>query len=44
MLMKISVLVAFLLTLAWGQLLAADLKKGDAAPDFSLPGSDGKDL
>ena len=42
MLMKISILLAFLLTLTWGQSLAADLKQGDMAPDFSLPGSDGK--
>ena len=42
MLMKISIVLAFLLTLTWGQSLAADLKQGDMAPDFSLPGSDGK--
>ena len=42
MLMKISIVLAFLLTLSWGQSLAADLKQGDMAPDFSLPGSDGK--
>ena len=42
MLMKISIVLAFLLTLTWGQSLAGDLKQGDMAPDFSLPGSDGK--
>ena len=42
MLMKISVVLAFLLALSLGQSLAADLKQGDMAPDFSLPGSDGK--
>jgi peroxiredoxin Q/BCP len=42
MLMKISIVLAFLLALSWGQSLAADLKQGDMAPDFSLPGSDGK--
>ena len=42
MLMKISILLAFLLALSWGQSLAADLKQGDMAPEFSLPGSDGK--
>ena len=42
MLMKISMVLALLLALTWGQSLAADLKPGDAAPDFSLPGSDGK--
>ena len=42
MLMKISMVLALLLALTWGQSLAADLKAGDAAPEFSLPGSDGK--
>ena len=42
MLMKISMVLAFVLALSWGQSLAADLKQGDMAPDFSLPGSDGK--
>lgn len=42
MLMKISMVLAFVLALAWGQSLAADLKPGDVAPEFSLPGSDGK--
>ena len=42
MLMKISMVLAFVLALTWGQSLAADLKQGDMAPDFSLPGSDGK--
>ncbi len=42
MLMKISMVLAFVLVLAWGQSLASDLKPGDMAPDFSLPGSDGK--
>ena len=26
----------------WTSVQAAELKEGDAAPDFSLPGSDGK--
>lgn len=42
MLMKISMVLALLLVLTWGQSLAADLKPGDVAPEFSLPGSDGK--
>ena len=42
MLMKISMVLALLLALTWGQSLAADLKPGDMAPEFSLPGSDGK--
>ena len=42
MLMKISIVLALLLALTWGQFLAADLKPGDMAPEFSLPGSDGK--
>lgn len=42
MLMKISMVLAVLLALTWGQSLAADLKPGDMAPDFSLPGSDEK--
>jgi peroxiredoxin Q/BCP len=42
MLMKISMVLALLLALTLGQSLAADLKQGDMAPDFSLPGSDGK--
>ena len=42
MLMKVSMVLVFVLALAWGQSLAADLKPGDVAPDFSLPGSDGK--
>ena len=42
MLIKIAIVLAFFFTLAWGQSLAGDLKKGDMAPDFSLPGSDGK--
>lgn len=42
MLMKISMVLVFVLVLAWGQSLAVDLKPGDVAPDFSLPGSDGK--
>ena len=42
MLMKISMVLVFVLALAWGQSLAADLKRVDVAPDFSLPGSDGK--
>ena len=44
MLMKISIVLAFLLTLTWGQSLAADLKQGDMAPDFSLPGFGREDL
>jgi len=42
MLIKISIFLAFLLTLAWGRSLGSELKKGDIAPDFMLPGSDGK--
>ena len=42
MLIKISIFLAFLLTLAWGRSLGSELKKGDIAPDFTLPGSDGK--
>ena len=42
MLMKISMVLALLLALTLGQSLAADLKQGDTAPEFSLPGSDGK--
>lgn len=42
MLMKISMVLALLLALTWGQSLAADLKPGDMAPEFSLSGSDGK--
>jgi peroxiredoxin Q/BCP len=41
--MKALLLVACLaLLLAPAMALAADLKVGDAAPAFSLPGSDGK--
>ena len=41
--LKALLLVACLcLLLAPGMVLASDLKPGDAAPDFSLPGSDGK--
>jgi thioredoxin-dependent peroxiredoxin len=34
--------VCFGLALAAGPLQAAELKVGDMAPDFELPGSDGK--
>lgn len=42
MLMKISMMLVLVLALACGQSLAAGLKPGDVAPEFSLPGSDGK--
>ena len=44
MLMKISILLAFLLTLTWGQSLAADLKQGDMAPGFLTSGFGREDL
>ncbi len=41
--MKLPLLVAgFGLLLSWAGARAADLAVGDAAPDFALPGSDGK--
>ena len=41
--MKLPLLVAGLgLLLSCGAARAADLAVGDAAPDFALPGSDGK--
>ena len=39
-LLSLSYLFAFLLCGSYA--LAADLKVGDAAPEFQLPGSDGK--
>tara|TARA_B100001013_G_C24318057_1_gene327544 strand:+ start:98 stop:301 length:204 start_codon:yes stop_codon:yes gene_type:complete len=42
MLIKLSTLVLFFLVMAWIPLNAAELKVGDVAPGFSLPGSDGK--
>lgn len=43
--MKILGLLAlstFLLSMAFGKSASAELKVGDAAPAFELPGSDGK--
>ena len=41
--MKIWVIVlGVLMVVGQKAALAADLKKGDAAPEFELPGSDGK--
>jgi len=34
--------VVLSLVMAWGTVNAAELKSGDEAPAFSLPGSDGK--
>jgi len=34
--------VVLSLAMAWGTVNAAELKPGDEAPAFSLPGSDGK--
>ena len=34
--------LVFAAALLMGQLASAELKVGDAAPDFNLPGSDGK--
>lgn len=48
MLINISIFLALLLTLSYsgfdGEYLGSELelKKGDIAPDFTLPGSDGK--
>ncbi len=42
MLIKLSTLVLFFLVMAGIPLNAAELKVGDVAPGFSLPGSDGK--
>jgi peroxiredoxin Q/BCP len=38
----VSAIVALACALAWAISSPGDLKPGDQAPDFSLPGSDGK--
>ena len=40
--MKLKLLTAALFAALTGSATAADLKPGDAAPDFELKGSDGK--
>ena len=42
MLKVITLAVALVCAAGWTSALAAELKEGDVAPDFSLPGSDGK--
>lgn len=42
MLKVITLALALVCAAGWTSAHAAELKEGDAAPDFSLPGSDGK--
>ena len=41
-LLNLGVIAAFALGVAYSAVGAAELKVGDAAPDFTLTGSDGK--
>lgn len=41
--LKVMILAVVLMcTTGWTSAQAAELKEGDAAPEFTLPGSDGK--
>ena len=41
--LKVMILaVALMCAIGWTSAQAAELKEGDAAPEFNLPGSDGK--
>jgi len=41
--LKVMILaVALMCATGWASAQAAELKEGDAAPEFTLPGSDGK--
>jgi thioredoxin-dependent peroxiredoxin len=41
--LKVMILaVALMCAIGWTSAQAAELKEGDAAPEFTLPGSDGK--
>lgn len=42
MLKVMTLAVVLMCATGWTSAQAADLKEGDAAPGFSLPGSDGK--
>lgn len=42
MLKQIVMASVFACAMNWASAEAADLKAGDVAPDFTLPGSDGK--
>jgi peroxiredoxin Q/BCP len=42
MLNRLLLLLAFIGVMSWTSAEAAELKPGDTAPDFTLPGSDGK--
>ena len=42
MLKVITLAVVLMCAIGWTPAEAAELKEGDVAPDFSLPGSDGK--